>query len=72
MCGELLMEIGERKEGSAKIETLVILSMAALDFSVVPGGIGTDQLPLDAQYIGCNLKVGRQVPLVVAKAVGKL
>ena len=55
----------------AGIETLLVLAVAALDLTVVPGGVGTNQLMLDFQFFGSLLKKGREVSLAVGKAVGK-
>ena len=46
--GELLCKVIQRVEVMARIEALVILTVAALDFAVVPRRIWADQLVPDA------------------------
>ena len=53
------------------IETLLVLTVAALDLAVVSGRIGTDELMPDAELSGRVLKQRRNIPLGVRKAVGK-
>ena len=50
MNGELLCKVIQRVEVVARIEALLILTVAALDFAVVPRRIRADQLVLDAQF----------------------
>ena len=47
---ELLCKVIQRVEVVARIEALLILTVAALDFAVVPWRIRADQLVLDAQF----------------------
>ena len=47
---ELLCKVIQRVEFVARIEALLILTVAALDFAVVPWRIRADQLVLDAQF----------------------
>ena len=56
MNGELLCKVIQRVEVMARIEALVILTVAALDFAVVPRCIRADQLVPDAQLGGCLFK----------------
>ena len=56
MNGELLCKVIQRVEVMARIEALVILTVAALDFAVVPRHIRADQLVPDAQLGGCLFK----------------
>ena len=56
MNGELLCKVIQRVEVVARIEALLILTVAALDFAVVPWRIRADQLVLDAQLGGCLFK----------------
>ena len=49
---KLFCEITQRVEGASGIESLLILTVAALDLAVVPRRIGTDQLMPDAQLRG--------------------
>ena len=49
MNGELLCKVIQRVEVVARIEALLILTVAALDFAVVPRRIRADQLVPDAQ-----------------------
>ena len=48
MDGELLCKVIQRVEAVARIEALLILTVAALDFAVVPWRIRADQLVPDA------------------------
>ena len=48
MNGELLCKVIQRVEVVARIEALLILTVAALDFAVVPRRIRADQLVPDA------------------------
>ena len=50
MNGELLCKVIQRVEVVARIEALLILTVAALDFAVVPWRIRADQLVPDAQF----------------------
>ena len=56
MNGELLFKVIQRVEVVARIEALLILTVAALDFAVVPRRIRADQLVPDAQLGGCLFK----------------
>ena len=56
MNGELLCKVIQRVEVVARIEALLILTVAALDFAVVPRRIRADQLVPDAQLGGCLFK----------------
>ena len=53
---ELLCKVIQRVEVVARIEALLILTVAALDFAVVPWRIRADQLVPDAQFGGCLFK----------------
>ena len=72
MDGELFFEVLQGVERMARIETLLVLAVAALDLTIVSGSVGTDQLMPNFQFFGSLLKKGREVPLTVGKAVGKL
>lgn len=50
MDGELLYKIIQRIEGVTGIEELLILTVAALDFSVVARRIGANQFMPDPQF----------------------
>ena len=53
---ERLCKVIQRVEVVARIEALLILTVAALDFAVVPWRIRADQLVPDAQFGGCLFK----------------
>ena len=72
MDGELLYKIIQRIEGVTGIKELLILTVAALDFAVVPWRIRADQLVPDAQFGGCLFKQRLQIALAVGKAIGEL
>ena len=72
MDGELLCEIIKRIKGVAGIKTLLILTVTALNLSVVPRGIGAEQLMSDAQFGGSPFKQRRQIALAIRKTIGKL
>ncbi len=54
------------------IETLLVLTVAALDLAVVPWRIGTNELVSDAQLGSRLFKQRRQISLAARKTVGKL
>ena len=56
MNGELLCKVIQRVEAVARIETFLILTVAALDFAIVLRRIRADQLVPDAQFGGCLFK----------------
>ena len=72
MNGELLCKVIQRVKVVARIETFLILTVAALDFAIVPRRIRADQLVPDAQLGGCLFKQRRQITFAVGKTVGKL
>ena len=53
---ELLCKVIQSVKVVARIETFLILTVAALDFAVVPRRIRADQLVPDAQLGGCLFK----------------
>ena len=56
MNGELLCKVIQRVKVVARIEALLILTGAALDFAIMPRCIRADQLVPDAQLGGCLFK----------------
>ena len=62
MDGELLYKIIQRIEGVTGIEELLILTVAALDLSVVARRIGANQFMPDPQFGSRLLKQRRQSP----------
>ena len=62
MDGELLYKIIQRIEGVTGIEELLILTVAALDLSVVARRIGANQFMPDPQFGNRLLKQRRQSP----------
>ncbi len=50
MDGELLCKVIQRVEVVARIEALLILTVAALDFAVVARRIGANQFMPDPQF----------------------
>ena len=59
MDSKLFCEIAQRIESVARIESLLILTVAVLDLTVVPRRIGADQLMSDAQLGGRLFKQRR-------------
>lgn len=70
--GKLLCEVIQGKERVRRIEALLVLPVAALDLSVVTGGIGADELVSDTQRGSGGLKQSGQKPSAVGKSVGEL
>lgn len=56
MNGELLCKVIQKVEVVARIERVQLLTVAALDFAIVPRRIRADQLVPDAQLGGCLFK----------------
>ena len=69
---KLLCEIIQRIECVAGIEAFLVLTVAALDLSVVARCVRTDQFMPDIQFGGRPLKQSRQLALPAGEAVGKL
>ena len=65
MDGELLYKIIQRIEGVTGIEELLILTVAALDLSVVARRIGANQFMPDSQFGSRLLKQRRQITFAV-------
>ena len=70
--GELISKVIKGIKGVGRIETLLILPMAALDLAVVGWSIGTNKLVPDAELCGGVLKESRNIPFGIGKAVGEL
>ena len=71
MYSELRFKVTEGIESMTGIETFLILTVAAFDFSVVPGSIRADQLVSDTESFCCYLKQCRNIPFAIGKTVGK-
>ena len=56
MDSKLLFEVCKRIKTAAGIETLLVLAVAALNFSVVSGRIGLNQFMLDPKFSKSSLK----------------
>ena len=69
---ELLCEIIQRIEGVARIKSLLIFAVAALNLAVVPGRIRTNELVPNAQFGSRLFKQRRKISLAARKTVGKL
>ena len=72
MDGKLLFEVRKGIKAAAGIETLLVLTVAALYFAIVPWGVGPDKLMADAELLRGRLEQGGQIPFAVGKAVSKL
>ena len=72
MDDKLLFEVRKGIEAAAGIETLLVLTVAALYFAIVPWGVGPDKLMADAELLRGRLEQGGQIPFAVGKAVCKL
>ena len=72
MDGKLLFEVRKGIKAAAGIETLLVLTVAALYLAIVPRGVGPDKLMADAELLRCRLEQGGQIPFAVGKAVGEL
>ena len=72
MDGKLLFEVRKGIKAVAGIETLLVLTVAALYFAIVPWGVGPDKLMADAELLRGRLEQGGQIPFAVGKAVGEL
>ena len=69
---QLPTKVGERLEMMRIVETLLILTMAALHLSVVAGSIGSNEFAMNSKLFGRCLKEGFQVTLAVGEAIGEL
>ena len=69
---KLLCEIVQRIECVARVEAFLVLSVAALDLTIMARGIRANQLMPDAQHNSRPLKQSRQLALTARKSVGKL
>ena len=72
MDSKLLCEVIQGVKTVGGIEAFLVLPVATLHLAVVAGSVGADELMSDAQRGSGGLKEGRQIPLAVGKAVGKL
>ena len=69
---KLVGEIFKGKERVERVETLLILSVAAFNLAIVAGSIGTDKLVTNTELRGSVFKQGGQIPLRVGETVGEL
>ena len=58
MDGKLLFEVRKGIKAAAGIETLLVLTVAALYFAIVPWGVGPDKLMADAELLCGRLEQG--------------
>ena len=72
MDGKLLCKVLERIERVARVEAFLILTVAALDLTVVPRGIRANEFVADPQLGSRLFEQRRQITFAVGKAVGKL
>ena len=59
--GELFLEVLEGIKLMGSVKFFIILAMTALDFSVMSGGIGADQLVTNTEAGQFSLKSGRSL-----------
>lgn len=72
MDSKLLFEVCKGIKTAAGIETLLVLTVAALYLAIVPRGVRPDELMTDAKLLRGCLEQGRQIPFSVGETVGKL
>ena len=72
MDGKLLCKVLERIERVARVEAFLILTVAALDLTVVPRSIRANEFVADPQLGSRLFEQRRQITFAVGKAVGKL
>ena len=72
MGSELPTKVGERKERMAAIETFLVFAVATLNFPVMSGSIGANELVLNTQSEGSYFKKRRDVALTCREAIGEL
>ena len=72
MDSKLLFEVCKGIKTAAGIEALLVLTVAALYLSVVPGSIRADELMTDAELLRCHFKQRGKVSFAVGETVGKL
>ena len=70
--GKLLCKVLERIERAARVEAFLILTVAALDLTVVPRCVRANEFVPDVQLGSRLFKQRRQIALAVGKTVGKL
>ena len=64
-------KVGEGIKTARVIKAILVLTMAALHLSIVPGSIGANQFVINFQLSGRCLKEGFQVALAAGKAIGE-
>ena len=72
MDGKLFLKVRRGIKRVAGIETFLILAVTALDLTVMPRGIRSNELMPDAQLVSRFFKQGRQIAVTVRKTVCKL
>ena len=70
--GKLFLKVGQGVESVARIKAFLVLPVAALHLSVVPGRVGPDQLVPDTQFFSGPLEEGGEIPPAVGETVGEL
>lgn len=68
MDGDLGSKISQGEKG---MTAFLVLSVAALHFAVVPGGVRADELVADTKISGSFLKKGLHIPFAVGKTVSE-
>lgn len=69
---KLLCKVLERIERAARVEPLLILTVASLHLAVVPRRVRANEFMPDAQFSSRPLKQRRHIALATRKTVGKL
>ena len=72
MDSKLLFKVCKGIKAVTRIKALLVLTVAALYFAIVPWGVGPDKLMADAELLRGRLEQGGQIPFAVGKAVGEL
>ena len=68
---KLFGKVTQGEESMGRIESFLVLPVAALYLAVVPGCVRTDQLMSDLQVLGSCFKESGNIPLAVGKTVGE-
>ena len=69
---KLLFKVCKGIKAVTRIKALLALTVAALNLTIMPWGIRSDELVANAKFLRCRLKQRGQIPLTVGKAVGEL
>ena len=70
MDSKLLFKVCKGIKAVTRIKALLVLTVAALNLTIMPWGIRSDELVANAKFLRCRLKQRRQIPFTVGKAVG--